>query len=70
VVLGDISFRAWYPSYYGKDVLGDASVTSGGKANPGGGGAKIGGGKKDKEVLLDRLFVCPSCFKYSKEAPK
>ncbi|KAK8875300.1 acyl-CoA N-acyltransferase [Apiospora arundinis] len=70
VVLGDISFRAWYPSYYGKDVLGDASVTSGGKANPGGGGAKIGGGKKDKEVLLDRLFVCPSCFKYSKEEPK
>ncbi|KAK8127106.1 histone acetyltransferase [Apiospora kogelbergensis] len=70
VVLGDISFRAWYPSYYGKDVLGDASVTSGGKANPGGGGGKIGGGKKDKEVLLDRLFVCPSCFKYSKEEPK
>ncbi|KAK8087550.1 Acyl-CoA N-acyltransferase [Apiospora hydei] len=70
VVLGDISFRAWYPSYYGKDVLGDASVTSGGKANPGGGGAKIGGGKKDKEVLLDRLFVCPSCFKYSKEEGK
>ncbi|KAK8054796.1 Histone acetyltransferase [Apiospora rasikravindrae] len=70
VVLGDISFRAWYPSYYGKDVLGDASVTSGGKANPGGGGAKIGGGKKDKEVLLDRLFVCPSCFKYSKEEVK
>ncbi|KAK8043934.1 hypothetical protein PG994_012772 [Apiospora phragmitis] len=70
VVLGDISFRAWYPSYYGKDVLGDASVTSGGKANPGGGGAKIGGGKKDKEVLLDQLFVCPSCFKYSKEEAK
>ncbi|KAK7968643.1 hypothetical protein PG996_002931 [Apiospora saccharicola] len=71
VVLGDISFRAWYPSYYGKDVLGDASVTSGGKANPGGGGAKIGGGKKEKEVvLLPRLFVCPSCFKYSKEEGK
>ncbi|KAK8036398.1 hypothetical protein PG991_001535 [Apiospora marii] len=71
VVLGDISFRAWYPSYYGKDVLGDASVTAGGKANPGGGGAKIGGGKKDKEVvLLDRLYVCPSCFKYSKEEGK
>ncbi|KAI0127655.1 acyl-CoA N-acyltransferase [Xylariales sp. AK1849] len=66
VVLGNICFRAWYPSYYGKEVLGDSSGNAGGKDN-GAGTTKIGGGKKEKEVMLDRLYVCPCCFKYSKE---
>ncbi|ORY58721.1 acyl-CoA N-acyltransferase [Pseudomassariella vexata] len=66
VVLGNICFRAWYPSYYDNRVLGDVSGNAGGKDN-GGGATKIGGGKKDKEVLLDRLYVCPCCFKYSRE---
>jgi hypothetical protein len=65
VALGDICFKTWYPSYYSKEVLGDTS------GNPGlreqGNGAKIGGGKKEKEAVLDRLYVCPCCFKYSKE---
>lgn len=65
VVLGNICFKTWYPSYYNKEVLGDASGNVG--AHNHGGGAKMGGGKKDKEALLDRLYVCPSCFKYSKE---
>ncbi|KAK0673696.1 putative histone acetyltransferase [Cercophora samala] len=43
VVLGDLCFKTWYPSYFGKEVLDNG---------PG---------------ILDRLYVCPSCFKYSKE---
>jgi hypothetical protein len=59
VVLGDISFRAWYPSYYTKEVLADVSSNAG--------YAKIGGGKKDKESMIDLLYVCPCCFKYSNQ---
>ncbi|KAI1503993.1 acyl-CoA N-acyltransferase [Biscogniauxia marginata] len=62
VVLGDICFRAWYPSYYGKEVLGDVSGNASSMA-----GAKIGGGKHRDPPMLDRLYVCPCCFKYSKE---
>ncbi|KAF7536126.1 hypothetical protein G7054_g4796 [Neopestalotiopsis clavispora] len=55
VALGDICFKTWYPSYYSKEVLGDTS------GNPGlreqGNGAKIGGGKKEKEAVLDRLLA-------------
>ncbi|KAI1353648.1 acyl-CoA N-acyltransferase [Xylaria sp. FL0043] len=61
VVFGNTCFRAWYPSYYGKEVLGDVS------ANVGGGNAKMGGGKRDHPSMLDRLYICPCCFKYSKE---
>ncbi|KAI0968406.1 acyl-CoA N-acyltransferase [Xylaria arbuscula] len=60
VVFGNTYFRAWYPSYYGKEVLGDVS------ANVGAGNAKMGGGKRD-QPMLERLFICPCCFKYSKE---
>jgi len=93
VVLGDICFRAWYPSYYGKEVLGEGAGnhvnhTKGGKdgrgGKPGGGPATTngtGGGCKDDtnganahsrrerdvQPILDRLYVCPCCFKYSKE---
>ncbi|KAF5136920.1 Males-absent on the first protein [Metarhizium anisopliae] len=71
VVLGDLCFRTWYPSYYGKEVLGD---TSGNSRN--GGGSKDGSNEasgkasrkdKDNQPLLERLYVCPSCFKYAKE---
>lgn len=69
VVFGNLCFRTWYPSYYGKEVLGDTSgnarngskehATDAGKAH----------GKKDREQapMLERLYVCPSCFKYAKE---
>ncbi|KAH9904521.1 acyl-CoA N-acyltransferase [Xylariomycetidae sp. FL2044] len=67
VVLGNICFKAWYPSYYGKEVLGDVS---GNKGDTGPNeGAKIGGGKRNhhEPPMLDRLYVCPCCFKYSRE---
>jgi hypothetical protein len=97
VMLGDICFRTWYPSYYGKEVLGDISGNSssakGGQQQDGktngtttttvqgaakdsdnnnANGAKTssGGRRGDRDnnpPMLDRLYVCPCCFKYSKE---
>lgn len=66
VVLGDICFKAWYPSYYGKEVLGDVTGNAGGGGGGKDIGARMGGGKRDPP-MLDRLYVCPCCFKYSKE---
>ena len=62
VMFGNICFRTWYPSYYGKDVLGDAASASGAT-----GKTHKKGEQRDAEPLLDRLYVCPCCFKYSKE---
>ncbi|OLN96103.1 Males-absent on the first protein [Colletotrichum chlorophyti] len=79
VMLGNICFRAWYPSYYGKEVLGDASASAKGggskstHASDLAGGAGAGAGAKNQQrkggdaPMLDRLYVCPVCFKYSKE---
>ncbi|KAM0192052.1 hypothetical protein ACHAPQ_002795 [Fusarium lateritium] len=74
VVLGNMCFSTWYPSYYGKEVLGESS------GNPAKMGSKEAGAKdqttggksssrRDREhhPVVDRLYVCPSCFKYSKE---
>ncbi|KAK3941326.1 males-absent on the first protein [Diplogelasinospora grovesii] len=88
VVLGNIYFPTWYPSYYDKDMIGVASGSSifkGGKGNgsknttsgPTATGCTSHGSKNgakpqrktDREThpMLDRLYVCPYCFKYSKE---
>ncbi|KAK3904669.1 males-absent on the first protein [Staphylotrichum tortipilum] len=94
VMLGDICFRTWYASYYGKEVLGDVS----GGSSKGGKFAKTNGntaaphhhhhphphphdakddasgakapGRRDRDnhpPMLDRLYVCPCCFRYSRE---
>ncbi|KXX76589.1 Males-absent on the first protein [Madurella mycetomatis] len=82
VMLGNICFRAWYPSYYGKEVLGDIP----GNSTKGGQDGKINGAatheakddnanaaqthgrrERDNPPMLERLHVCPCCFKYSKE---
>ncbi|CAG9952814.1 unnamed protein product [Clonostachys rosea f. rosea IK726] len=68
VVLGDLCFRTWYPSYYGKELLGDPSATAPKPAS--GGGKDDKAAKKDRDhtpPMLNRLYVCPSCFKYSRE---
>ncbi|KAH7322796.1 acyl-CoA N-acyltransferase [Stachybotrys elegans] len=71
VVLGDLCFRTWYPSYYGKEVLGDSSNHPRGGSKDDGG--KGNGGKappkkeRDSHMVLEMLYVCPLCFKYSKE---
>ncbi|KAK1986465.1 acyl-CoA N-acyltransferase [Colletotrichum cereale] len=81
VMLGNICFRAWYPSYYGKEVLGEAAGARGGAGSKnthshdaagtpngnGGVGAKNSHRKGADAPMLDRLYVCPVCFKYSKE---
>lgn len=74
VVFGNVCFSTWYHSPYGTEALGELSGNS---ANANGvNGIQDGGSKeealsnpnrKTKEERLDRLYVCPSCFKYSKE---
>lgn len=73
VVLGKLCFRTWYPSYYGKEVLGG---DAGGHAKAGskdaigqldGGGGKASKRDREQQHVLERLYVCPCCFKYSKE---
>ncbi|KAK3486237.1 acyl-CoA N-acyltransferase [Neurospora crassa] len=70
VVLGDICFRAWYPSYYGKEVLGEGppsvGTTIANGTNPSNQAAH-GHQPHHQPPMLDRLYVCPCCFKYSKE---
>lgn len=75
VVFGNVCFSTWYHSPYGTEALGEISGNSI-KANSVS-GVYDGGSKeealsnpsnrKTKEERLDRLYVCPSCFKYSKE---
>lgn len=48
VVLGDILFRAWYPSPYLKEIVGKEVIDG-------------------DTQMLERLYVCKFCFKYSKE---
>lgn len=70
VVLGNLCFRTWYPSYYGKEVLGATSGNAKGGSKDGLlDAAGKGPSKKEKDGLpmLERLYVCPSCFKYAKE---
>ncbi|KAG6018171.1 hypothetical protein E4U41_004024 [Claviceps citrina] len=89
VVLGNLCFRTWYPSYYGKEVLGgdgalghvrrgsgSGSGRGSGSGNRDAGQDTSGGGggnkhsRRDRDAqpaMLERLYVCPSCFKYAKE---
>lgn len=83
VVFGNTCFSTWYHSPYGTEALGEISGNSvkaaGASAGAGASGTGVhhGGGKDDaisnpanrkaKEDKLDRLYVCPCCFKYSKE---
>lgn len=70
VVFGNICFRTWYPSYYGKEVLGDHSGATRGGSKDGGkdtGGKSASKKEREHHTMLERLYVCPHCFKYSKE---
>ncbi|RFU77770.1 acyl- n-acyltransferase [Trichoderma arundinaceum] len=70
VVLGNLCFRTWYPSYYGKEVLGAASGNAKGGSKDGlieAVGKVPSKKEKDNLPMLERLYVCPSCFKYAKE---
>lgn len=66
VVLGNMCFNTWYPSCYGKEVLGESHghTTKTGSKEAGAKGQATGG---TSPPAVDRLYICPSCFKYSKE---
>lgn len=55
VVLGDVMFNAWYPSPYVKDIVGKEVIEENKRAG------------KNGEMMLERLYVCKWCFKYSRE---
>lgn len=78
VVLGKRVFSTWYPSYFAlSETSGNGGKSaSGSKAGSNSNGSKDGakdeGGskatsRKDRDKKIDRLYVCPCCFKYSKE---
>lgn len=77
VVFGNICFSTWYHSPYGTEALGDVSGNSVKSGNSNGPSSQDGNVKDDgpanatsrktKEDKLDRLYVCPCCFKYSRE---
>ncbi|KAI9731068.1 MAG: hypothetical protein M1818_007925 [Claussenomyces sp. TS43310] len=57
VVLGDVMFNAWYPSPYVKEIVGKEVVEENKRA----------GRNNISEMMLERLYVCKWCFKYSRE---
>ncbi|KAG5660709.1 hypothetical protein KAF25_003315 [Fusarium avenaceum] len=74
VVLGNLCFSTWYHSYDGKELLGESpsNLAKIGGKDAGAKDQTTGGkssSRRDREhhPVVDRLYVCPSCFKYSKE---
>lgn len=79
VVFGNVCFSTWYHSPYGTEALGEvtgnsvkASNSTGSSSHDGSikeeaGHSNNGTSRRTKEDKLDRLYVCPCCFKYSKE---
>ncbi|KAF8852373.1 acyl-CoA N-acyltransferase [Acephala macrosclerotiorum] len=54
VILGDIKFDTWYPSWYPKEIIGEKALSL----------AEEG---KGTGIVVDKLYVCSCCFKYSKK---
>lgn len=75
VVFGNVCFSTWYHSPYGTEALGEISGNSLKTATTNGVQDTSSkeesplslASKKTKDDRLDRLYVCPCCFKYSKE---
>ncbi|KAL3419644.1 histone acetyltransferase [Phlyctema vagabunda] len=78
VIFGEVAFKAWYPSYYPATILIEAaatasvSVISGGGSQPNNHAHKTRPGDGDsidvgKGIVVQRLYVCPRCFAYSRE---
>lgn len=51
VVFGDRMFKAWYPSWYPKEIIGEKALSD----------AKAVG------IVVQTLYVCKKCFGYGKE---
>lgn len=75
VVLGNVCFSTWYHSPYGTEALGEisgnsvktSSLVNGIHDGPNKEEGLAHSSRRTKEDKIDRLYVCPCCFKYSKE---
>ncbi|KAI9753614.1 MAG: hypothetical protein M4579_005078 [Chaenotheca gracillima] len=70
VVLGDLLFETWYGSFYPDELVSGGAA--GGRASAvgqpaGGGGAAKAAGAGGGDVVVERLYVCRWCFRYSRE---
>jgi hypothetical protein len=53
VVFGDVTFKAWYPSWYPKEIIGEKALSCTGDG-------------KGPGITVGELYVCRRCFGYSK----
>lgn len=51
VIFGDITFKAWYPSWYPASIIGEKALSD---------------TKKECGIVVSELYVCNRCFGYSK----
>jgi len=51
VIFGDVTFKAWYPSWYPKEIIGEKALSCEGKGTG---------------ITVEELYVCHKCFGYSK----
>lgn len=53
VIFGDVTFKAWYPSWYPKEIIGEKALS-----------CTVEG--KGPGITVKDLYVCRKCFGYSK----
>ncbi len=53
VIFGDVTFRAWYPSWYPKEIIGEKALSFTVES-------------KGPGITVKDLYVCRKCFGYSK----
>ncbi|RDL33863.1 uncharacterized protein BP5553_08231 [Venustampulla echinocandica] len=59
VTFGDVSFKAWYPSWYPKEIIGEKGLDP---------LRAVGDGRKAAEsIVVKDLYICNRCFAYTKE---
>ena len=51
VIFGDTQFKAWYPSWYPKEIIGEKALSL---------------TEKSVGITVNELYVCKKCFGYSK----
>lgn len=61
VIFGDVTFKAWYPSWYPKEIIGEKALSL--VETRAGSGS---GSEKDRGMVLPELYVCKRCFGYGK----
>ncbi|RCI12701.1 hypothetical protein L249_1258 [Ophiocordyceps polyrhachis-furcata BCC 54312] len=80
VVLGNLCFRTWYSSQYGKEVFDNNVYNTNSNNNNSSSNSHHNNSnsnttqamtssshKREPPRMLERLYVCPCCFKYARE---